>query len=308
MSVRNDALSHERKQNIAREFGFCSTAFLHEAASPKEPRKVEIFTPNEELPYSAEAVLGTALYIYQKLEIEDATLSDPQTTKGGHSHISSCMLQTKAGIIPTQFDADRSVAVVEVPHDIHIHGRETPTDEILAVQRNLFTSPDRDRMKASYPIVSLEQGQTFTLVDFTTCPSLMSQLEVGEAPDPYMDAGWRVALGEDGERYTFCGCMYFIQLQTDFTEEPQITRLQARMITNGVEEAVTPSGICALAAYLALQRGDKSGRYVFAIEQGVEIGRRSQLLVEVRLNAKGTKVSRLILSGRAAFITEGKLL
>lgn len=307
MSVRNDALSQERKQNIAREFGFCSTAFLHEAPSPDQPRKVEIFTPNEELPYSAEAVLGTALYIFQKLEIEDLTLSDPQTTKK-NGHISSCMLQTKAGIIPTQFDAERQVAVVEVPHNIHIHGRETPADEILAVQRQLMTHPDHDKMKASYPIVSLEQGQTFTLVDFTTCPTLLSQLEVGEAPDPYMDAGWRVALGEDGERYTFCGCMYFLQLQTDFTEEPHVTRLQARMITNGVEEAVTPSGICALAAYLALQKGDRSGRYVYAIEQGIEIGRRSQLCVEVRLNAKGTKVSRLILSGRAAFITEGKLL
>ncbi|KAL1959823.1 hypothetical protein VTO42DRAFT_968 [Malbranchea cinnamomea] len=241
--------------------------------------------------------------------MEDLTLSDPQTIrKSNHPHVSSCMLQTKAGTIPTQFDAERRVAVVEVPHNIHIHARETPADEILAVQRQLMNSPDKDKMKASYPIVSLDRGQTFTLVDFTTCPSLMAQLEVGEAPDPYLDAGWRVAPGDDCDGYTFCGCMYFLQLQTDFTEEPHITRLQARMITNGVEEAVTPSGICALAAYLSLQKGDKIGRYVYAVEQGVEIGRRSQLCVEVGLNAKGTRVSRLILSGRAAFITEGKLL
>jgi hypothetical protein len=319
--VRSNALSQERKQKIAREFGFNNTAFLHDAPSPGKPRQLDFFTPAQELRFSGEAILGAALFICQKLDLEDLALSgSPQSPPPGQrSGPCRCILQTKTGLVHAQFDAGRQVAVIDVPHEIHTHARETPTDEILAVQRKLTTSPDKDKMKASYPIVSLRRGLTFTLVDFTTCPSLMGLLTAGESPDPKQDAGWQAAggppaaPGDDSAAATtpitaFCGCVYFIQLQTDFTEEPYITRLQVRMIANGREEAVTPTGCCALAAHLALQKGGQGARHAFAVEQGVEIGRRSQLCVEVRLNDQGTQVSRVILSGRGVFITEGKLL
>jgi predicted PhzF superfamily epimerase YddE/YHI9 len=81
------------------------------------------------------------------------------------------------------------------------------------------------------------------------------------------------------------------------------------MITrSGREEAATPSGCCALAAYLALQKGEKGSRHAYAIMQGLEMVRPSQFCVEVRLNDQGTKVTRIILSGRGVFVSEGKLL
>lgn len=314
MSVRNDALSQHRKQQIAREFGFHTTAFLHDAPAPGKPHGIDIFTPSREKRFSGEAVLGTALYIFKKLDVEGSALyGEAHASKdgggGNRPTVSGCTLQTKVGPIHTQFDAGRQVAVVEVPHDIHVHGRETPADEILAVQKRLLTSSDRDKMKASYPIVSLSQGLTFTLVDFTTCPALMGLLTAGDSPQPAMDAGWRVAAGDGGVQPSeFTGTVYFTQLQTDHAEEPYITRLHVRMIAHGVEEPVTPTGCCALAAQLALHKYEKGSRHVYAIEQGVEMGRRSQLCVEVMLDGQGTKVARLVLSGRAAFITEGRLL
>jgi hypothetical protein len=220
VSVRSNALSQERKQKIAREFGFNTTAFLHDAPSPGKPRQLDVFTPAHEQRFSGEAILGAALYICQKLDLEDLALSGsppPPPPQGQRSGPCRCTLQTKAGLVHAQFDAGRQVAVIDVPHEIHIHARETPMDEILAVQRQLATSPDKDKMKASYPIVSLRRGLTFTLVDFTTCPSLMNLLTAGESPDPKQDAGWQVAGGPPPPTAAattpitaFSGCVYFI--------------------------------------------------------------------------------------------------
>ena len=318
MSVRNNALSQQRKLQVAREFGFNTTAFLHDAHVPGQPRRIDVFTPSREKRFSTDAVLGATLYIFERLDPEDPALygagrepckSGGGPSSGNHPAVSGCTLQTKVGPIHAQFDASRHVAVIEVPHDIHVHARETPADEVLAVQKRLLTSPDKDKMKASYPIVSLRQGLTFTMVDFTTCPALMDLLTAGDSAQPAMDAGWQVAAGDgDVQPSDFTGTVYFTQLQTDYAEEPYITRLHVRMIANGVEEAVTPTGCCALAAQLALQKGEKGSRHVYAIEQGVEMGRRSQLCVEVMLDSQGTRVARLVLSGRAAFTTEGRLL
>ncbi|PGH18690.1 hypothetical protein AJ80_04438 [Polytolypa hystricis UAMH7299] len=308
VSVRNNALSQQKKQQIAREFNYVTTAFLHDAPIPGEARRVDLFSPTEELRFSGYAILGTAHYIFQRLDHEDSLTSASgggQTVKGP-SQISRCALQTKAGMVQTHFDAARQVAAVEVPHDVHIHARETSKDEVLAVQRKLLTHPDIAKMKASYSIVSIAKGLTFTLVDFTNCPALLTLVGPGEAPEPNLDAAWATSTGDNA--FSFCGAIYFLQLQTDFTEEPYITRLQVRMVAGGKEEAGSASGCCTLAAYLALQKGGKDSRHAYAIEQGVEMGRRSQLCVEVRLDEEGTEISRITLSARAAFAMEGRLL
>lgn len=259
---------------------------------------------------------------------EDAVaLPSPNIAAGNKpsAKLVKCGLQTKAGLIPAHFDPLRQVAAVEVPFDIHIHGKETPKDEILAVQRKLCLSPQVDKMKASYSVVSIFKGVTFTLVDFTTCAGLLKLLRPGEAPEPDLDGGWRAATAastpveEEAPQLPtmtsslststwFCGAVYFVQHQTDFTEEPYITRLEVRVIADGVEEAASASGCCALAAHLALQKGGKNSRHAYAIEQGIEMDRRSQLCVEVRLNEQGTGVSRITLSGRTTFVMEGRLV
>ncbi|KAK2809002.1 hypothetical protein FQN50_004276 [Emmonsiellopsis sp. PD_5] len=332
VSVRNNALSQARKQRIAQEFGYVNTVFLHDAPAAGQPRRMELFSKTEERSFSGQAVLGTAHYIFQKLEGEDSISSGgsgdepagqargtpllapttPSEKSQDEEHqilnLSRCALQMKGGLIQCHYDATRKVAAIEIPHNVHVHARETTKDEVLAVQRQLLPHPtDTAKMKGSYPIFSIAPGMTFTLVDFTTCPALLSLLEPGYAPEPNLDDGWAVRTGEHAPS-PFCGCVYFLQLQTDFTEEPYITKLRVRVIAAGLEEAASASGCCALAAYLALQKGGAGSRHAYAIEQGVEIGRSSQLCVEVKLNSLGTGISRVTLSAKATFVMEGKLL
>lgn len=150
---------------------------------------------------------------------------------------------------------------------------------------------------------------------------------------------------------------------------PPIHRLRARMIESNIEDPATGSGCCALTSYLAMElgvgkaeassgtggggRGDRAGagekekneekeggkgaeaeaeaHHVFVIEQGVEMGRRSQICVEVKVAAtakeetkegakeegkerkeggkKATEVTvkEVMLSGKACFVMRGEL-
>ncbi len=67
------------------------------------------------------------------------------------------------------------------------------------------------------------------------------------------------------------------------------------------------SAASALAAYLALQRGGGGTTYVFDVEQGVEMGRRSEIGVEVTLDAAGKGVKSVVLAGGAVLVSEGTL-
>ncbi|KAI1982948.1 hypothetical protein LOZ54_005162 [Ophidiomyces ophidiicola] len=336
VSVRGDALSYQQKQQIAREFNHPTTAFLRDAPHySSRPRKLELFSPGAERNFAAGAVLGTAQYIFQNLMNEDdaasAALPNPSIPTGHTpgAKLSKCALETKAGVIQAHFDPARRIAAIDVPVDVHVHAKETPRDEILAVQRSLRASPLVDRMKVSYAVVSIYRGLAFTLVDFTTCPTLISLLQPGETPEPSLDIGWKSAPASGASTPTTTitmtttttttktspapvvecyGAVYFIQLQTDFTEEPYITRLVVRVIAGGVEEAAGASGCCALAAYLALQKGGASSRHAFAIEQGIEMGRKSQLCIDLRLNEQGTGVVKIMLSGKMTLAMEGRLL
>ncbi|KGQ00927.1 hypothetical protein PAAG_12397 [Paracoccidioides lutzii Pb01] len=69
-SVRNNALSKARKQRIALEFGYINTV-LHDAPKPGLQGKMEIFNETKERSFSAQAILETMHYIFQKLEGHD---------------------------------------------------------------------------------------------------------------------------------------------------------------------------------------------------------------------------------------------
>ena len=56
VAVRGNALSQAKKQLIAKEFGFSETAFLHDAPGPGLPRRLDIFTPDEEIPFAGHPV------------------------------------------------------------------------------------------------------------------------------------------------------------------------------------------------------------------------------------------------------------
>jgi predicted PhzF superfamily epimerase YddE/YHI9 len=242
----------------------------------------------------------------------------------------SAVLMTKAGPIPIFFNPYRQVAACSVPHNLHVHKSHVSFNDVLAVQPQVKIVPTVERVKGkSFPIVSIVKGMTFCLVDLTDAPEVLTALRAGVAPAMTLDEEWNSG---------FSGAIYYERRGEDNASEPTIYNMRVRMITQGVEDAGTGSGNCALACYLALAAGerspkkqlksaereedltaktekikldDKNEHHVFAIEQGLEMGRKCTIAIEVDIKEgeDGKRaVTGLILSGRCSFFTRGEIM
>ena len=86
-------------------------------------------------------------------------------------------------------------------------------------------------------------------------------------------------------------------------------RVSTRLVKIDREDPATGSAACTLASYLALKDGGE-GRLRFEVEQGVEMGRRSEIVVEVVLGTGdgGDKVVKeVFLGGSAVPVMRGTL-
>lgn len=80
------------------------------------------------------------------------------------------------------------------------------------------------------------------------------------------------------------------------------------MMDHMVEDPATGSAASAVAGFLSLRDYGRGRTHDFRIEQGVEMGRASEISVEVRLTEDGKSVDKIFLSGSAVQATEGTLM
>lgn len=258
----------------------------------------------------------------------------PNARPGEHER-QSAVLMTKAGPVPVFYNPYRMVAACAVPHNLHLHEERVSMSKILAQQPQIQIVPTYDKIKdKTFPIVSGVKGMTFALVDLTDAPEVLGALKPSEAPEYQLDSEWSPS---------FTGAFYYKRKDSMTQEnEPTIHAIQARMITQGTEDPGTGSACCALACYLATDEmkattprtkeddvdselskkteqvklegkseREKLERHVYAIQQGVEMGRLCTIAVEVdlKVNEDGSKsVANVTLSGRANFFATGELL
>ena len=154
-------------------------------------------------------------------------------------------------------------------------------------------------LEEAYPAVSIVKGVTYTLVDFTNHPEAFATVAAGPSQVTELDDGWAPS---------FMGVMYYrIASEAYVEDDRRVQELRVRMIAINLEDPACGSGSCALSAYLALQHGAVSGKYRFYIDQGQEIGRDSNIIVDVVLDGTGKGVLSVSLSGPATLVTEGTL-
>lgn len=247
---------------------------------------------------------------------------------------------TKAGPIPVLYNTNRQVAACSIPHAVHVHKMQVDFDKVLNVQPQLQIVPGIEKYKNQMsPVVSIVKGMTFSLVDLTSIPEALGALGASKAPEVRLDDGWTPS---------FVGAIYYKKRNALVQAgEPTIHSIQARVITQGFEDPGTGSAGSALACYLALNEdvsvdekpeSDGEGskqestvdkvtqktaevslegqtkrthRHIYAIQQGIELGRACTIAVEVDvvLESDGTKrVERVTLSGKASFFAKGELM
>lgn len=225
------------------------------------------------------------------------------------------------------------MAACAVPYKFHVHSQRVGIEKIISTQPHIQIVPTIDKEKdRTFPLVSIVKGMTFVLVDLTNNPEVFAALQAGKAPEVELDPEWAPS---------FVGCMYYKVLnKAEQAGEPTIHNLQARMITNGVEDPGTGSASCALSCYLALnppsdpkkpgaseasesssgelakkteelKLEEKAERKVFGIQQGMEMGRLCTIAVEVdiKTDAAGkSSIANVILSGRANMHLKGEII
>ena len=277
----SDALTKDIKQKIAREFNFSETVFVHDPLPGSQGHRIEIFTVEEELPFAGHPVIGTINYMAQRV--------DPP--------LPSVNLLCKAGLIYGHYHDKEGVSQAELPYTLQIHYQLVPSRLMLSSQPDALQNI---LALDHFPVVSIVKGLSFVLINV---PSVLPYLEMVEPScfnfDPSkikLDEGW-----ED----SFVGAYFYTK-----TSHPGqgVISLRARMLERSVgEDAATGSAASALACFLALKDGNPNKTYRFNIQQGIEMGRASDIGVSVDLEKDGKSVKSLVLAGSAVLVTQGTL-
>lgn len=292
-------LSQAQKQEIAREFNYSETIFVHpvEIETPNK-QAIDIFMTDRELPFAGHPVIGAASWLLC-LSPKERSPSPLDT------------IVTKAGEIPLSLSTTSAGEVsAMIPFDAHIHKTQFPLSELLRLHPTLVSvfSDDDPKNSKTFPVCSIVKDVSQILVELPNLAALeaLTLAAGGEtissnsvAQGGYMDDGWE----GDGPVVFY----FYVRNVWDELTGKSVTR--TRTLLGGLEDPATGSAASGLAAYLSLVDQDKAGRsYDYEFVQGVEMGRRSKIGVKLVLSEDRTSIMSIELSGRAVKISEGQIL
>ncbi|EGU82733.1 hypothetical protein FOXB_06741 [Fusarium oxysporum f. sp. conglutinans Fo5176] len=272
-------LTQSQKQRIAREFNLSETVFVHDVENRAETdeRKIDIFTPQFELPFAGHPTIGTAVFL------------QPQGVK---------TMIAKAGRIDLEFENGSPRALI--PHDVKLHKERVPKHEIEGGWDGKLAEVAAADEGA--PLFSIVNGMTFALVNLPSL-ELLGAAKVGAMG--YIDGD----LQDDGWKHDFDSRRYYYTLLDGETSSDgkHVQNLRTRLVKRTMEDPATGSAACALSCYLALHKLSANS-IRFNITQGVEMGRESLIVVDVEVETDGAgerKVKTVHLSGKAVEVMKG---
>lgn len=181
-------------------------------------------------------------------------------------------------------------ASLSIPNDVKLHSFEIPADVI-----NKACSA----VRTPSPVVSIVPGMTFALVRLQSLDDLAVVRPLGRSLPMPIDA-----VTDDEKRWLVNNfvMLYFYVIESHTNAN---FRLRTRMIMDELEDPATGSAASALCSYLALQQAEKDGTKSFEIQQGVEMGRKSDIAVQVTTVAR--RVTEVRLEGTAVTVMRGQL-
>ncbi|KAK7532532.1 hypothetical protein IWX49DRAFT_327507 [Phyllosticta citricarpa] len=294
-------LGQEDKQIVAREFNYSETVFLHAQEHDRANTwRIDIFLTMAEVPFAGHPTIGAAVCALSRL---------PPAAPGQDGRLVEGTFITKAGEIPVRYYPNDGVATARIPHNVHIHSGVLSRTQLLKIQPSIaiLDSAKLPRVPSRSPVVSIVKGMTFALIQVNSLATLNAVATGSFAVDVPLDKDWDQSFV----------ALYFYFRQADSTDGTR--NLRTRMVEGTLEDPATGSAASALACYLSLvdqqTDGDGGGEGArgqtlkYRISQGVEMGRQSEIGVEVTLapTADPRAVETVVLSGSAMRIMEGSL-
>jgi len=273
LAVLPDAagISSEGMQKIAREFNFGETTFVLPKNDSANTFRVRIFTPRVELDFAGHPSVGTACALVMKQHVR---LSAPVRL----------ILEENVGAVTVEVTQRNGV----FHGTLTLSGKiETPTG-----------APSPSEVAAVLSVEPAEVNQVFFAgVGGGLC---FAQLNSNEVVDraAMNRAAWTATLSRAWSPHIF----FFAGDLRDGG------KLYARMFAPalGIEEDSATGAACAALVGTMASKHDFGGTaYRLSIQQGVSMGRRSEIEAEARKS--GSVVTSVSVGGAAAYIASGEI-
>ncbi|KAJ7779209.1 hypothetical protein B0H16DRAFT_808859 [Mycena metata] len=270
-------LSQAEKLLIAREFNLSETVFLHEPdadADPASPVVIDIFLTTAELPFAGHPTVGTGFLLLSR-------------TPGRET----VTLRAKAGDIPVVRGSPGRVRL-QVPIDFKAHGAFS-IPVVKDGQPRLADADYVNGLAGAEQVVSLVKGNTFVLVPVASTAALSRTQAYPNSLTLPDDAAAQVGAWLGG---TFVAVYMFY--------EDADGLIHTRMFDGTLEDPATGAAASTLSGWLASKRGP--GLHTIDIEQGVDMGRKSEIRVVVDVG-EDREIKSIALEGAAVQVMEGVL-
>ncbi|MBX5238121.1 PhzF family phenazine biosynthesis protein [Rhizobium sp. NLR22b] len=283
LAVISDArgLSDAAMQRIATEFNYSEVTFVLPPEDPENSARVRIFTPTMEIPFAGHPNVGTAYVLGQQAEIFGKPVGE------------KLRFEEEAGIV--EVDLRRSggkvaAAAIRAPQPLTVG--DTIAEEIIA--RCIGLEPGA--------IVKTAHAPVFASVGLNFAIAELNGLKALSAARPNL-TGFQAAAG----RQTTSGHDFSLFVYARTPENPWAIR--ARMfapLDNVPEDPATGSASAALGAYLVTLTPEADMNVRITIEQGIEMGRRSVITLDVAKS--GGIVTDVIISGSCVAVMRGETI
>jgi trans-2,3-dihydro-3-hydroxyanthranilate isomerase len=252
-------LTPGQMQDIAAEFNLSETAFVLPPDDPRHTARVRIFTPKLEMPFAGHPNVGTGFVLATR---------DPDPPE----HYT---FEEIAGLVRVHIlrGPDKAVtgARISAPRDLSID-IGVPTDVIAACASLTLA----DIATTTHQPLIASVGTPFVIAELTSLEALSRA-----SPDIAAFRAAAARFPELADRFSLH--MYVLR-------DGDSTRPRARMFAplGGVlEDPATGSANAALAALLTSLAPGENVDLHYDIEQGVEMGRPSQIIASGRKTAEG---------------------
>lgn len=269
-------IPEDRLLAITQEFNFSEVTFCYPPEEGANTRRVRIFTPDKEMPFAGHPTIGTAA----ALALAEGALP------GGTGHF---RFEMGVGIVPVDVRVESptrawaELSVAKLPEV----GPQTPTINTLA---EILSLESGDLMGGTYSPTAVSCGYPFLLVPVKSLKALAQARVRVDRWEQTLQRFWAPEI--------------FVAAK-DPEKGPNHWR--ARMFAPGIriaEDPATGSAVAAFGGWLAMKE-PKDGAFAWSVDQGIEMGRPSQL--EVSAVKEQGAVTAVKVAGRAVLMTEGTL-
>ncbi|MFT4180323.1 MAG: PhzF family phenazine biosynthesis protein [Rhizobium sp.] len=273
-------LSDEAMQKIATEFNYSEVTFVLPPENPGNTARVRIFTPTKEIPFAGHPNVGTAFVLGRQTEIFGKAPGD------------RLLFEEKAGLVEVQLlrnGAEVSGAKIRAPGALRVGS--AIAGELVA--RCVEIDPASIRHAT--------HGPTFASVGLLFAFAEVDGLETLGRARPNAAVFAEAAARHRDEKTDFSLFLY-----TRSADRPW--HIRARMfapLDNVLEDPATGSASAALGAYLTSLLPAADAEIRMTIEQGVEMGRRSLIGLDVRKSAGS--VTDVFVSGDCVGVMRGEV-